>query len=59
MTTEELEREIQRLATKQDLAELKAEIFKAMLDFQGRIYQMTIGTYTLIIVGIFINHFWK
>jgi hypothetical protein len=48
------------------LADLKAEILKAMLDqqksmadFQGRIYQMIIGTYALIILGVFVNHFWR
>jgi hypothetical protein len=46
------------------LADLKADLLKVMLDqqksmadFQGRVYQMIIGTYALIILGIFVNHF--
>jgi hypothetical protein len=48
------------------LADLKADLLKVMLDqqksmadFQGRVYQMIIGTYALIILGIFVNHFWR
>ena len=48
------------------LADLKADLFKAMMDqqknmadFQGRVYQMIVGTYALIIVGVFVNHFWR
>jgi hypothetical protein len=48
------------------LSDLKADLLKVMLyqqkamaDFQGRVYQMIIGTYALIILGIFVNHFWR
>ena len=48
------------------LSDLKAELFKVLLDqqksmleFQGRLYAMVIGTYALIIIGMFVNHFWR
>lgn len=48
------------------LADLKADLFKVMLDqqksmadFQGRVYQMIVATYALTILGVFINHFWR
>jgi hypothetical protein len=48
------------------LSDLKADLLKVMLDqqksmadFRGRVYQIIIGTYALIILGVFVNHFWR
>jgi hypothetical protein len=62
--------ELKHLATKEDLALLRGDLFKALLEFQSNAfrtletfkditYKMILGTYGLIIVGIFVNHFWR
>lgn len=52
-----------KLVTKENLraemAELKADLLDRLLDMQGRMYQLVFGTYALIVVGVFVNHFWK
>jgi hypothetical protein len=42
-----------------EIAELKAEILGRLLDMQSRMRQLIFGTYALIVIGVFVNHFWK
>jgi hypothetical protein len=66
MTNDQLEAEIKHLATKADLAgikgdlaNLKADILQVILEGERGQRNLIFGTYGLIIVGIFINHFWR
>ena len=70
MSPEQIETELKHLATKEDLASLRGDLFKGLLEFQSSMqqsverfkdttYKMILGTYGLIIVGIFVNHFWR
>ena len=65
-----LEEVLRRLATKEDLASLRGDLFKTLLElqegthrtidgFKDTTYKMILGTYGLIIGGIFVNHFWR
>lgn len=47
------------LATKVDIKDLELRLQDRLLDIQNRMHQLIFGTYALIVVGVFINHFWK
>lgn len=42
-----------------ELAKLQADITTRLLEMQNRFYGAVIGVYALIVVSVFVNHFWK